>query len=244
LISKIFGFNSLVASNDNQANAPNVNNNNTGVNSENNVNSSDNNKTQNSVNNNGSVTNNIDLIANTGGNKISGERGDSTIQTGNINVITNIINFINANFSGKRLVMLFVNVFGNWNGNIDFLKKDAPKPVIALTDETTETQIPLAEVKVDQVKSAKVLNVNTLSDKTVPVENEKNNNEQHEKPQVLAASTNGQEDTQDGVLYESVQDKSPIDYIFSNLNWIIFGCLFTYLASVAIYLKAVKKIKI
>lgn len=81
-----------------------------------NVNASNSDST--TITNNGSITNNISIDANTGGNDASKNTGgDSTIKTGNANVAVNVVNFINSNFSGRKVVMTLVNVFGSWLGN-------------------------------------------------------------------------------------------------------------------------------
>lgn len=70
------------------------------------------------ITNNGTVVNNINIDANTGDNDASKNTGgDSTITTGDANIVVNVINFINSNFSGRKVVMTLVNVFGSWLGN-------------------------------------------------------------------------------------------------------------------------------
>ncbi len=70
------------------------------------------------INNNGTITNNINIDANTGGNDASKNTGgNSSITTGDANIVVNVINFINSNFSGRKVVMTLVNVFGSWIGN-------------------------------------------------------------------------------------------------------------------------------
>ncbi|GIW61716.1 MAG: hypothetical protein KatS3mg089_0568 [Patescibacteria group bacterium] len=70
-------------------------------------------------NNSAHVVNNINLSANTGNNKSSfNTGGDSSIVTGDAKIVANIINFVNNNIVGSgRLVVTFVNVFGNWIGD-------------------------------------------------------------------------------------------------------------------------------
>ncbi|MEM4736649.1 MAG: hypothetical protein QXD41_02140, partial [Nitrososphaeria archaeon] len=70
-------------------------------------------------NNSAHVVNNINLSANTGNNKSSfNTGGNSSIVTGDAKIVANIINFVNNNIVGSgRLVVTFVNVFGNWIGD-------------------------------------------------------------------------------------------------------------------------------
>ncbi|MBM4402275.1 MAG: hypothetical protein FJ044_03460, partial [Candidatus Cloacimonetes bacterium] len=69
--------------------------------------------------NSATVQNNIVVNANTGDNSTSYTTdGNSTIATGDINVVTNIVNFLNNNFVGRKIVLSIVNVFGSWVGDI------------------------------------------------------------------------------------------------------------------------------
>lgn len=89
-----------------------------GANSENNTTINNTNTNTTDINNNGTVTNNINIDANTGGNDASKNTGgNSTIKTGDANIAVNVLNFINSNFSGRKVVMTLVNVFGSWLGN-------------------------------------------------------------------------------------------------------------------------------
>ena len=68
--------------------------------------------------NNANIVNNLDISANTGGNSASrNTAGDSSITTGDADVIANIVNFVNNNFSGGRLFVNVINVFGSWLGD-------------------------------------------------------------------------------------------------------------------------------
>jgi len=44
--------------------------------------------------------------------------GGADIKTGDVNVVSNIVNFVNNNFVGKKFMMVFVNVFGTFSGKI------------------------------------------------------------------------------------------------------------------------------
>nr|MBI5455410.1 hypothetical protein [Candidatus Levybacteria bacterium] len=68
------------------------------------------------LNNNAVVLNNISSTANTGSNTING--GNGTITTGNAFNAVSLINFINSNFINSFGFFGFVNIFGNWTGNI------------------------------------------------------------------------------------------------------------------------------
>ncbi|KKQ34231.1 MAG: hypothetical protein US51_C0047G0009 [Microgenomates group bacterium GW2011_GWA2_37_6] len=84
--------------------------------------------TNNTINqtNNATVNNNLNLSANTGKNSASNNTGgDSYITTGDAEVIANLVNFVNNNIVGGRLLVTFVNVFGNWTG--DFLTPGVQK---------------------------------------------------------------------------------------------------------------------
>lgn len=87
-----------------------------------------NNTTNNDLNqtNTANVVNNVNLFANTGGNTADKNTGgNSSIITGDAEAIANIVNFVNNNIAGGKLLVTFVNVFGSWDG--DFLTPGSNK---------------------------------------------------------------------------------------------------------------------
>jgi hypothetical protein len=68
------------------------------------------------LNNNASVINNINSSANTGSNSINGKGG--SILTGNAFSVISLINLVNTNFINSFGFFGFINIFGNWNGDI------------------------------------------------------------------------------------------------------------------------------
>ncbi|RJQ36926.1 hypothetical protein C4559_04315 [Candidatus Microgenomates bacterium] len=106
----------------------NVTNSGNGSNSQNqvNLNNSQNNNTVQT--NNAKVTNDINLSSNTGANQTNKNTGGTSfINTGDAKVIANLINFVNNNIkSDKKLVIAFINVFGEWLG--DFIPPGITKP--------------------------------------------------------------------------------------------------------------------
>jgi len=74
----------------------------------------------------GTIENNLNLTANTGKNSANkNTNGDINISTGDANVLVNVINYLNNNIVGGKLLVTFVNVFGDWKG--DFLTPGAVK---------------------------------------------------------------------------------------------------------------------
>lgn len=67
------------------------------------------------INNFASVLNNINSTANTGGNSLT---GNGSITTGNAFSAISLINFINSNFINSFGYFGFINIFGDWTGNI------------------------------------------------------------------------------------------------------------------------------
>jgi len=61
------------------------------------------------------VTNNISVSANSGENTII---GDGEIQTGNAEAQANLLNLINTNIFGSNWLLLTINNFGDWVGNL------------------------------------------------------------------------------------------------------------------------------
>ena len=70
---------------------------------------------QTNVNNTAIVNNNISSFANTGGNSLL---GNGFILTGNAYSAISLINFINSTFINSVGFFGFINIFGNWTGNI------------------------------------------------------------------------------------------------------------------------------
>lgn len=95
-----------------------VGNTNNGANSDNDATLNETNNNTTNQTNNATVNNNLDLSANTGKNKANNNtNGDNYITTGDAQVIANLVNFVNNNIVGGRLLVTFVNVFGDWTGN-------------------------------------------------------------------------------------------------------------------------------
>lgn len=93
-------------------------NNNTGADSNNEASSSNNSDYYNYTSNNAEINNQIIINADTGNNSAERNSGSGSIKTGDVNVSANIVNFVNTNFSGSKVVVAFVNVFGSWVGDV------------------------------------------------------------------------------------------------------------------------------
>ncbi len=69
-------------------------------------------------NNQAQVQNNVVINADTGHNSASGNTGDGAVTTGDVNVMSNVVNYVNNNILGGKVVIAFINVFGSWTGNV------------------------------------------------------------------------------------------------------------------------------
>ena len=69
-----------------------------------------------SISNQAYVNNNISSSANTGGNSINAQ--NASINTGRAISIVSLANFVNTNFINSIGFFGFLNIFGEWNGNI------------------------------------------------------------------------------------------------------------------------------
>lgn len=77
--------------------------------------------------NTANVTNNLTLTANTGVNDTSYNTGGANnVKTGDANVMANLLNFVNNNFIGGKVVVSLVNVFGSWLGSFVPPGEEAP----------------------------------------------------------------------------------------------------------------------
>jgi len=61
------------------------------------------------------LTNNVSVSANSGENEII---GDGEIQTGNAAATANLLNLVNTNIFGSNWLLLVINNFGDWVGNL------------------------------------------------------------------------------------------------------------------------------
>jgi hypothetical protein len=108
-----------------------------GADSTNTANAASTNTNTTTITNDGTITNNINIQANTGDNSASyNTGGDSSIKTGDANIMLNVVNFINSNFSGRKVVMTLVNIFGSWIGHF------VPPGYAAPADQATNNSTP------------------------------------------------------------------------------------------------------
>ena len=77
-------------------------------------------KTDISNTNQADITNTLNVSAISGENQAKYNSGHGYVETGNINGVNNIINFANTNITVGNWVVVVVNVFGDWNGNLIF----------------------------------------------------------------------------------------------------------------------------
>lgn len=64
------------------------------------------------------VNNELNVNGVSGNNDVEKNDGGADVVTGRIQILANIMNFINANFSGEKWQFIMVNVFGNLTGDI------------------------------------------------------------------------------------------------------------------------------
>lgn len=70
------------------------------------------------IDNTANLVNNVNINANTGNNHANNNTGGSSeIKTGDVNVAASIINFVNTNLIGRKLMVGIINVFGSWKGD-------------------------------------------------------------------------------------------------------------------------------
>ncbi len=82
-----------------------------------------------------SINNNINLAAYSGNASVSNLYGHATATSGNALAIADIANFINDNFSlSGWFGILFINVFGNWYGNLSTYNPNPPSTPGSPTD--------------------------------------------------------------------------------------------------------------
>ena len=103
-----------------QQSGVNVTNNPTGADSNNSAGVNINHTTDITNTNQADIVNNLNIQAISGGNEAQRNSGHGYIETGDIRGVNNIMNFANANITVGNWVVVVVNVFGNWDGNLIF----------------------------------------------------------------------------------------------------------------------------
>lgn len=119
------------------------------------------------ITNDATVVNNISSIANTGGNSINGTNG--AINTGNAYSVISVFNFINTTFINSLGFFGFINIFGNWTGDIggesnfavenpiveeETESANIPTENLIETDDTSDSNQPRAEGGLLSVKQS------------------------------------------------------------------------------------------
>ena len=74
--------------------------------------------------NDATVSNIVTVAATTGGNTASNNQGNGTISTGDATATVNVANYVNTNLVGDNWMYALVNVFGSWQGNLEFGRPD------------------------------------------------------------------------------------------------------------------------
>ncbi|MEK7188795.1 MAG: hypothetical protein AAB685_03015, partial [Patescibacteria group bacterium] len=75
------------------------------------------------------VNNNMEVTGNSGANSLNENDGRTTLRTGWIEIDANLLNIINMNVTGRSWMMVFLNIFGNFTGNL-FFGKPPLKPIL------------------------------------------------------------------------------------------------------------------
>lgn len=70
--------------------------------------------------NNAVVNNNINVEGISGQNKVNENDGETSLVTGWVEIDTNLLNIINTNITGRSWMVVFLNVFGDFMGNLFF----------------------------------------------------------------------------------------------------------------------------
>ena len=89
------------------------------------------------IRNEADVENNVTTTANTGGNEIESEGGGANITTGNAYAFSKIYNLVNNNFIGSNWMFAVVNIFGSWQGDVEFAYPDLS---VSLADNVSKVK--------------------------------------------------------------------------------------------------------
>lgn len=201
--------------------------------------------------NDGALSNNITIDANTGDNKTAYNTGNGNITTGDSNILANIANVMNVNVVAKKFVFLIVNVFGNWNGNID-VKKDTED--VAITAENvakvpTEvylTTVPAAVSFYKYFEPQVTADHPSYSDQNVAVRNTNTGADSENNTIVLAANTDNSSSSGNILGVSTVDNKKSSTGILDSLRkytmQILILLTIIYLSFLSVYFKRKKRI--
>lgn len=76
--------------------------------------------------NTATISNDMDITGISGQNTQSTNDGGGSIKTGWVEIDANLLNIINMNVSGKKWMMVFLNVFGDFMGDLYFGRENVP----------------------------------------------------------------------------------------------------------------------
>lgn len=160
-------------------------NQNTGPNSNNQINASSNSSTNINNTSNGTINNNINAGAISGDADVTGNTNAGNATTGDASVATNVANFVGSTLNLKKWFgVLMINVFGDWNGSVA-IDTPAGSKVSQTTNAPTATNSS-AQVKTSTASSSKstgsggdIKGSNQNTTKVAASNNTKTGSEQH-----------------------------------------------------------------
>ena len=115
-------------------------NNATGEDSGNNALASDTNNTDVNNQNSAIVNNTMNIEGISGANAVNGNDGATSITTGWVEIDANLLNIINMNVTGRSWLVVFLNVFGDFVGNLFFGQPPAPAVAYSPSLEVNQPQ--------------------------------------------------------------------------------------------------------
>jgi hypothetical protein len=201
------------------------------------------------------LENNVNIEGVSGRNETSGNEDKTNLATGWINLDVNLFNIVNFNVTGRNWMLLMVNVFGDFFGNIVFPHEEiAVAPAIA--QESAGIGGPSGSEGAshggDNVSGADSLSSDSSSETQAADQQTENRliNERLgtlalSKPRTIIIDSNGQEvlDFSEGYSYNQIEtgDEAPYSLIENSVSqeedlifrvWQIFDQLILYLSNI------------
>ena len=166
------------------------------------------------------VNNEMNVSGVSGGNEVSGNDGAADVVTGRIKILANLMNFINANFSGERWSFIMINIFGGLIGDLILPSTDqylnGPGEVGALAENVNPGEDSTNTATTTSAETTTVVNSNNVSlSNDVNAEGASGNNQQNGND-----DGEGAHSMQTGAVDVAIRIMDFLNFNITGNNWV------------------------